>query len=253
MLFGGTVRQIDDVKRLRMDGFDFGEIAFLSSRARHYWWESGLSNNGSDKFFLIAHGPHEETEDDIAYLKNKHIPGIKATIDILCRMNITSLNIHMAMDKSVSRHVIDEKIKVLGELVEYARKNNVLINLENISESVEELEPAIAEISNLGLTLDTGHANLDTLENKSISIVRNLGKSIRHCHFHDNLGGHMPHGDLHLPVGKGNIDFKSIVRELLTVDYKGTVTFEASPELQAVSMKNLETIIKQIRGISNEQ
>lgn len=248
MLFGGTARHFDDVKRLRCDGFDFGEIALLGSRARQYWSESGLINNCSDKFFLIAHGPHEGDENDVNYLRERHIPNIKATIDVLNRMNITSLNIHLAVDKSVSQQVIDEKMIALLELVEYANKNNVLINLENISETVEELEPVIAEISNLGLTLDTGHANLDAHENKATSIIKNLGKFIRHCHFHDNLGGQMPYGDLHLPVGQGNINFKSIVTELIAVDYKGTVTFEASPELQLSSKQRLEMIIEQIVG-----
>ena len=35
----------------------------------------------------------------------------------------------------------------------------------------------------------------------------------------DNLGGHMQYGDLHLPVGDGNIDFKPIITELIAADY----------------------------------
>ena len=67
----------------------------------------------------------------------------------------------------------------------------------------------------------------------------------------DNLGGHMQYGDLHLPVGDGNIDFTSIISELFSIDYGGTVTFEASPEMQLVSKKRLESMIKKIgrRGV----
>lgn len=42
--------------------------------------------------------------------------------------------------------VLAEKIRALREIVQYGRRNSVAINLENLSEAAEDLEPAISEL-----------------------------------------------------------------------------------------------------------
>ncbi len=42
--------------------------------------------------------------------------------------------------------VLAEKIRALREIVQYGRRNSVAINLENLSETAEDLEPAISEL-----------------------------------------------------------------------------------------------------------
>jgi hypothetical protein len=59
MFYGAPIRSLDDISRLRRTGFDFGEIAMANAGARKMWWESGLINGGSGKFFLLAHGSLE--------------------------------------------------------------------------------------------------------------------------------------------------------------------------------------------------
>jgi sugar phosphate isomerase/epimerase len=248
MFFGAPARCLDDIARLRRTGFDFGEIAIANAGARRMWWESGVINDGLGKFFLMAHGPLEGDPNDAGTLWNRYIPNLMATVDTLNRMSIRSLNIHLLLDRRiVSSLVLTEKIRALKEIVEYGRKNSVAINLENLSETAEDLEPVINEVPSLGLTLDVGHANLNGSENKSILIIEKLVKFIRHVHLHDNLGGQSQADDLHLPIGDGTVDFTAIMTSLMIAGYDGTLTLEVKPEFQEADRIGVKTLVREIQ------
>ncbi|MGO8881950.1 MAG: sugar phosphate isomerase/epimerase family protein [Desulfomonilaceae bacterium] len=248
MFSGAPVRSLDDIARLRRTGFDFGEIAIANAGARRMWWESGVVNGGLGKFFLMAHGPLEGDPDDAGALWKPYIPNIMATVDTLNRMSIRSLNIHFSVDKRiVGGLVLTEKIRALKEIVEYGRRNSVAINMENLSETAEDLEPVMSEVPNLGLTLDVGHANLGGSENKSIAFIEKFGKLIRHVHLHDNYGGQTQADDLHLPIGDGTVDFRAIMTSLMSAGYDGTMTLEVKPEFQESGRKCVETLVKEIQ------
>jgi L-ribulose-5-phosphate 3-epimerase UlaE len=244
MFFGAPVRSLDDIARLKRIGFDFGEIAIANAGARIMWWESGIINGGMDQFSLMAHGSLEGNPNDARSLWNRYVPNLLATVDTLNR-SIRSLNIHLLVDRRiVSSLVLTEKIRALREIVEYGRKNSVAINLENLSETADDLEPVINEVPNLGLTLEVGHANLNGSANKSISIIEKIGKSIRHVHLHDNLGGQSQDDDLHLPIGDGTVDFRAIMTSLMNVGYDGTLTLEVKPEFQEAGRIRVKTAVK---------
>ena len=252
MFYGAPVRSLDDIARLRRNGFDFGEIAIANAGARGMWWESGVLNGGLGKFFLMAHGPLEGDPNDAGALWKRYIPNLMATIDTLNRMSIRSLNIHLLMDRRiVGSLVLTEKMRALKEIVEYGRRNSVTINMENLSESAEDLEPVINEVPNLGLTLDVGHANLGCSENKSISIIEKFGKRICHVHLHDNCGGQSQDDDLHLPLGDGTVDFRAIMTSLIGQGYDGTLTLEVNPEFQEAGRNHMKTLVKEIEKLKN--
>ena len=243
MFFGAPVRSLDDITRLRRTGFDFGEIAIANAGARRMWWESGVMNGGLGKFFLMAHGPLEGDPNDAGSLWNRYIPNLMATVDTLNRMSIRSLNIHLSVDRRiVSGLVLAEKIRALRELVQYGRKNSVSINLENLSETVDDIESVMNEVPNLGLTLDVGHANLGGSGNRSVAIIEKFGRLIRHVHLHDNLGGLSQADDLHLPIGEGRVDFRSILKALCNIGYDGTLTLEVKPEFQEASLNFIQSL-----------
>ena len=245
MFFGAPARSLDDISRLRRTGFDFGEIAVANAGARRMWWESGVINGGLGKFFLMAHGSLEGDPNDAGSLWKRYIPNLMATVDTLNRMSIRSLNIHLLLDrKNVSSLVLAEKIRALQEIVEYGWKNSVFINLENLSESAEDLEPVMDEVPNLGLTLDVGHANLGSSENKSIAIIEKFGRLIRHVHLHDNRGGQSQADDLHLPIGDGTVDFRAIMTSLIIAGYDGTMTLEVRPEFQEAGRIRIKTLVE---------
>ena len=89
------------------------------------------------------------------------------------------------------------------------------------------------ERENAGLTLDVGHANT----NGNIDgFLSDLSRVI-HVHLHDNMGK----SDEHLPLGKGNVNWKKVVRKL--DGYKGRAVTEArTVEEGAASLKFLKSL-----------
>ena len=59
--------------------------------------------------------------------------------------------------------------------------------------------------------------------------IENINR-IKHLHLHDNLGGNAPTVDLHLPPGKGTVDFTALFEGLRKAGYQGTATLELKPE-----------------------
>ncbi len=73
------------------------------------------------------------------------------------------------------------------------------------------------ERDNAGLVLDVGHANTN---NNIDEFLGDLGKII-HVHLHDNNGKH----DEHLELGKGNINWKKVIKKF--DGYRGRFVTEA--------------------------
>ena len=100
----------------------------------------------------------------------------------------------------------------LSDAAHYAERSDVMIGLENfghvrncIQSTFEDLAEWIDEIGSpsLRITLDTGHANLESGVEKAIQI---FGSRIVHVHLDDNDGKSSVHGEL----GSGTIDWKAI-------------------------------------------
>jgi sugar phosphate isomerase/epimerase len=104
----------------------------------------------------------------------------------------------------------DFKIELLKKIIDKAREKGILICLENLSENCHDLEVAFDKLPLLNLTLDVGHGQLLREENTSFDIIKQYPDRIKHIHLHNNLGGNMPENDLHLPPGKGIVDFENI-------------------------------------------
>jgi sugar phosphate isomerase/epimerase len=187
--------------------------------------ETGVRSNESG-LYLVAHGPfYDHASVDSDYLWNSYFPQLKATVDTCRRMRIQILTIHYSVDgRFVRGCALTEKTRALNELVEYAGKAGVLINLENVTESAHDLEMVVKAVPGLGITLDVGHAEL-AAPGMSCEIINRLGSSIRHIHLHDNFRGG-PENDLHLPIGEGHIDFEIILRRLAHMSYNGAMTLE---------------------------
>jgi sugar phosphate isomerase/epimerase len=248
MLYGAPAASVKELNELRAQGFHFAEISIPNPAARHMWWESGIKNTSENGFFLLAHGPLEDpSRDDVRYLRDHYIPGLMATVDTSSRMRIKYLTIHMSVDKRlISGLHLAEKILALKELVAYAQGKDVVIGLENVTESAFDLEPVLDAVPGLCLTLDIGHAQLGPPLNNSVEIVKRLGPAIRHLHVHDNREGVGQADDLHLPVGEGIIDFPTILKALIGRGYKGTMTLEMKPHELLRSRNRIQQIIDEI-------
>ncbi len=73
----------------------------------------------------------------------------------------------------------------------------------------------------IGITFDTGHANTVGNVLEFYKEISKTGK-VWDMHLHDNLGER----DSHLPIGRGNIDWKNFLRMLIREDYKGFAGIE---------------------------
>ncbi|MCP3876622.1 MAG: sugar phosphate isomerase/epimerase [Desulfobacteraceae bacterium] len=100
------------------------------------------------------------------------------------------------------------------------------------------------EFSNLKMTLDTGHANIDDPGKKRLyEFIQRFPDRITHVHISDNRG----RADEHLKVGQGNINFKKFIKLLKTSGYNDTMTFEIfSPDTDDLleSCKKIASLLK---------
>lgn len=127
--------------------------------------------------------------------------------------------------KAIARELTIEALKDLGA---YAGKYNITLALENVLHeeeiiySSEDLLSILNEVNlkNVRGLVDAGHANRAGVNPESF--IRDMGSYLCHVHLSDNDGS----CDLHLPLGKGNIDFNGIMEQLQSIGYKGAVIAE---------------------------
>jgi len=130
------------------------------------------------------------------------------------------------------KEVLNNFVKSLRELVAHCKKNKITVVLENDPGGIgsvgqfKDIKYIVDRVPGLGFHLDVGHAFI-TGGNKCIrEFIRRLGGRLEHVHVHDNHGL----SDEHLPLGKGLIDYKMVVRELKRAGYGSregdTITLE---------------------------
>lgn len=121
-------------------------------------------------------------------------------------------------------------IKSLQLLCDFAADYGIMIAVENMPEVPDifgkypqEMLRMVEETKrdNVGLTLDLGHANTMGTEIMDDFLKMYKGR-ISHVHLHDNMGKK----DEHLPPGRGNINWKRVVKSLS--DYKGRFVTEVN-------------------------
>lgn len=132
------------------------------------------------------------------------------------------------LPRTTSNFARQEELLVMAvkDLADYAP--DLLIGLENLVfphelyRSPAELWDLIRKVnrSNVGLTLDMGHAVVSG--QKPADFMNLLWDDVFHVHLHDN------HGvvDEHLPLGEGSIDYVGLIQILSNLDYQGVVNLE---------------------------
>jgi sugar phosphate isomerase/epimerase len=247
MLYGGHVKKLEHLDMLQEMGFDFGEVVFRTSENLTLWDGAGVKNRFGPRFLLVGHGPFEGPPNDIPHLRETYLPSLKRSVDVAHEMELSFLTVHLWMDsRFVKPEVRVEKVVALRELTAYAQDRGIKIALENLSESAEDLGPVLHQVPGLVLTLDIGHAQLLTKINRSFEIIDQLRAWIYHVHVHDNHGGNSAKDDIHLPIGKGAIDFPPIMAALVRTGYDGTITLELEPDVLVESRARIEEIIETV-------
>lgn len=142
---------------------------------------------------------------------------------------------------------IDFQVYTLKKLVKVAKRYGLKIMYESIDtkkDSLRNVGDVLRKVPGLYFHMDVGHVNL--FRRKPVSFVRKFHKKLVHIHLHDNNG----EKDEHKSMGKGNVDFWKLVKELKRVGYDGTITleiFEKNKNLAIRSQKKLRKLWGGIR------
>ena len=241
---GGTARSPEDVRALHKLGLQFAEIPMtdpdkvsaLKKTYRDLSQQTGL--------YYLCHGPREGDPNDTELLETSYFPKLLRVIEIMPYLDMRLLTIHLWMDpRFVKPEAIAYKMGFLNRLLDYGRETGVEICLENLSETATHLSQIFELLPRLNLTLDIGHAQLLSSRNTSHGFIERFPEKIRHVHIHDNRGGDSPLDDLHLPVGKGIIDFGRMFRKLKAIGYHRTFTLELRPEQIKTCLSSVKNLL----------
>jgi len=208
-----------ELQNLKSAGYDFAEIDLCLPIEPNKIFEGEIIKNKNIIPILVGHLPEID-------FKEEEIERCKKFIEILSNQSVNLFVVHLFSRNLPTSENMDLKIKELKELAIFAKNNNSILALENTEEDVDILKKVFDKISEIGFCLDIGHANLFTKENRSINLIENFGKIIKHIHLHDNIGGNAEKFDLHLPIGAGRIDFVPIFDKLREIKYSGNITLE---------------------------
>ncbi|MBW2624461.1 MAG: sugar phosphate isomerase/epimerase, partial [Deltaproteobacteria bacterium] len=194
------------------------------------WSELARENN----LVLLAHGPNEGNPRDVEFLAENTLPKLKLALEEAGRMGVTILTIHFNVDtRWLPPETISGKIELLKQIAAWGTDAGVQVNIENLSETADDLKAALVEVPGLGLTLDTGHAMLTHPFSTAPEIIKQLSGYITHLHLHDNHGEDGVKGDLHLIPGEGEVDFIELFTLLKEKGYDQSATLELAPDEMA--------------------
>ncbi|ADZ08870.1 Xylose isomerase domain-containing protein TIM barrel [Methanobacterium lacus] len=161
-------------------------------------------------------------------MRTSSVSAIKNSIDTAVSVGSDVVVVHPGQVPILGKKFIDRikehSLESLRECSNYADENGIMICIENMPDFEELLLRDLNEVHNVAeeldshITLDVGHAyNMNFSVEEMLSSPR-----IKHIHLSDNDGSY----DSHDAIGSTNIDFKSLFKELKSVNYDGILVVE---------------------------
>jgi sugar phosphate isomerase/epimerase len=198
-----------------------------------------------------------------SYGREKSILLIKTRIRTLCEIGAGIIIIHPG--EWYENHVqkeerIKNSINSLIEIASFAKSFNVKVAIENlppgfVADDISTMRRILGETRkdlnfsrDIGICLDTGHANLG---GNLMDYLENFSNDILSMHVHDNFGNgnidsRYAADDKHLFPGAGTIDWNKFFNKL-DDSYKGGLIFEfisKNDEEVISTLKNLKSFLK---------
>ncbi len=219
-------------------GMDYLELAMDSPMAHH----SGVARQKRQiraaldrwKMGLICHLPtFVYTAHLTDSIRQASIQEMLGALETAADLGAEKAVVHPGYIEGMAVHVPGHAFSLAMEALEkiwlHSRQLGVLLCIENMFPRVgpfvepDDFEPVFSAFPEMRLVLDTGHANLgDKSGSRILEFVRRFANRLGHLHFSDNNG----RLDEHLPIGSGNIAFKTLVRALGRIGYDDTLTLE---------------------------
>jgi sugar phosphate isomerase/epimerase len=124
-------------------------------------------------------------------------------------------------------------LRSVKTLLTIADKHGVKISIENMPEpfpfllkSVQDFTRFYNEVdSNIDMTLDVGHANINS---QALDLIDKFSKKIVHIHASDNEGNY----DTHCGIGHGKVNWKAIADALNRMSYKSIFMLESVEHIE---------------------
>ncbi len=244
MIIGARAHNLDEVIAVSKLGFTLIEVSLDDPATVSGWFPRLLEIKESCGTAFLAHYPNEGNPFDVNILRNDFLPRIKALMKISRELAISKATLHFWIDKRwASAELIRGKLDILSRIVDYGTASGIIVCLENLSERSESFAPAFEAIPDLRMTLDIGHAQLLARQNTSFCFIEDHFPRIAHVHVHDNYGGTTVKDDLHLPLGEGNVDYKAILKSMISKGYDSTITMEVKIKEMLYTKKMLEDFL----------
>ncbi|MFQ6079724.1 MAG: sugar phosphate isomerase/epimerase family protein [Thermodesulfobacteriota bacterium] len=146
----------------------------------------------------------------------------------------------------------------IQQVVERAEKKNIVIAIHTLtppeSEVIVTLDDALRMMKEVGseklkVMIDTADQNVT--EPNLTDAVRKVGKDLVYVHLNDNCGE--GRGDIHLPPGRGNINWKKFVKTLKEIGYNGNMTVQVNTgypiDIDAWAEESLEYMRKVLQEV----
>ena len=128
------------------------------------------------------------------------------------------------------------------EILDYCRTRGMELSIENLHcneplyNRPEEFDPFVER--GTGLTLDTVHAFVSGVD--PLDFIKRFGGGITEVHLTDGVTSDPV---AHLPLGAGDVDCLSVLRELETIGFEGSIVIEVeSKEALIESMEFLRQV-----------
>ncbi len=219
-------------------GFDYLELAMDPPQAHyrviHQQKEELLRTLDRCKMGLICHLPtFVSTADLTDSLREASLNEVLESLEVAADLRPLKVVLHPSYIVGLAVFVMDQArqyaLKSLEAIVEKADQLGICLCIENMfprSHSLVDPEyfvEVFERFSTLKLTLDTGHAHIESKGGKkTLDFIERFYDRIGHIHATDNFGKE----DNHLPIGAGTIDFVKIIKALKGIGYDETVTLE---------------------------
>lgn len=241
-----------DLPRLAAQGLaveiaDFFEVAMWQGdyRGAARLWANALQTFPYPKCLhsaFIDLFPGAQEPQMVEFARTRHRQSLEVAATIGCDMMVvhSAFPLHDPMPHQLA-DLAKRLEEYFGTLAREAQPYGITIVVENIQDTRPEplvaLAAAIAQ-SNLGLSLDVGHAHLFS----PLALDRWVWATqpyLKHCHLHDNDGIH----DRHWPLGDGNMTYRGFFEAVSAMPQPPRVTVEV-PSLTG-AWDSVRTVVDQ--------
>jgi D-psicose/D-tagatose/L-ribulose 3-epimerase len=245
LLLWGT--EIDDrlfpvLEQIKSCGYDGVEIPIFNTDSSAWEsWRKKLDELSLDRVAVTINGPDHHQISPDASMRNSTLERNKRAIDCAAVIGSKLLTgpFHSALGvftgKASTQQERDWAKENLYQLAEYSKQYGIVLGLEYLNRfesylvtTTEELIQLVDEINhpNCKLMFDSFHANIE--EQNIPAAIKKMAHRLVHVQLSENDRG---------ILGRGHVDFKSILLALEEIDYKGMISVEAfSTKLSAANI-----------------